>query len=234
MIVQAGASDAGRQIAAETAEMVFAAGGMIGEAQAFYADVKGRAAAIGRNPDHIKILPGCLVVVGATVAEAQAKRAHLDSLVHYESAIGSLSSMLGVDASGFDPDAPLPDIPETESSKSGRERAIKLGEREKLTVRQLAQRLGGYGGAALVGTPRTIADDMQAWLEGRACDGFNVMFPYVPGAWMILSNRWCPNCRRVGCSGGSMKAPRCASIWACPGRRTSFFGRRGWGENSGC
>lgn len=181
MIVQAGASDAGRQIAAETAEMVFAAGGMIGEAQAFYADVKGRAAAIGRNPDHIKILPGCLVVVGATVAEAQAKRAHLDSLVHYESAIGSLSSMLGVDASGFDPDAPLPDIPETESSKSGRERAIKLGEREKLTVRQLAQRLGGYGGAALVGTPRTIADDMQAWLEGRACDGFNVMFPYVPG-----------------------------------------------------
>jgi len=161
--------------------MVFAAGGVIGDAQAFYADVKGRAAAIGRNPEHIKILPGCLVVVGATVAEAQAKRAHLDSLVHYESAIGSLSSMLGVDASGFDPDAPLPPIPETESSKSGRERAIRLGERENLTVRQLAQRLGGYGGAALVGTPQTIADDMQAWLEGRACDGFNVMFPYVPG-----------------------------------------------------
>ena len=181
VIVQAGASDAGRQIAAETAEMVFAAGGVIGDAQAFYADVKGRAAAVGRNPDHIKILPGCLVVVGATVAEAEAKRAHLDSLVHYESAIGSLSSMLGVDASGFDPDAPLPEIPETESSKSGRERAIRLGQRENLTVRQLAQRLGGYGGAALVGTPRTIADDMQAWLEGRACDGFNVMFPYVPG-----------------------------------------------------
>ena len=181
VIVQAGASEAGRQIAAETAEVVFAAGGPIADAQAFYADVKARAAALGRNPEHLKILPGALVVVGDTVEEARAKRAHLDSLVHYESAIGSLSSILNVDARAFDPDAPLPEIPETETGKSGRERAINLGRRENLTVRRLAQRLGGYGGAALVGTPATIADEMQAWLEGGACDGFNVMFPYVPG-----------------------------------------------------
>ena len=181
VIVQAGASDAGRQIAAETAEMVFAAGGPIADAQAFYADVKGRTAKAGRDPNGIKILPGCLVVVGETVEEARAKRAKLDSLVHYESAIGSLSIALGVDARAFDPDGPLPAIPETEASKSGRERAIGLAKREGLTVRQLAQRLGGYAGAAMVGTPRTIADEMQAWLEGRACDGFNIMFPYVPG-----------------------------------------------------
>ncbi|WP_421989089.1 LLM class flavin-dependent oxidoreductase [Roseococcus sp.] len=181
VIVQAGASEAGRQIGAETAEMIFAAGGPIADAQAFYADVKGRAARIGRNPDHLKILPGALVVVGDTEEEARAKRAHLDSLVHYESAIGSLSSVLGVDARAFDPDAPLPEIPETENSKSGRERAINMGKRDNLTVRQLAQRLGGYGGAAIVGTPRTIADTMEEWLETRACDGFNVMFPYVPG-----------------------------------------------------
>jgi len=181
VIVQAGASEAGRQIAAETAEMVFAAGGPIADAQAFYADVKGRAAALGRNPDHLKILPGALVVVGDTVQEARAKRAHLDSLVHEESALGSLSSVLDVDVRAFDPDGPLPEIPETENSKSGRERAINLARRENLTVRQLAQRLGGYAGAAMVGTPATIADEMQAWLEGRACDGFNVMFPYVPG-----------------------------------------------------
>ena len=181
VIVQAGASEAGRQIGAETAEMIFAAGGPIADAQAFYADVKGRAAAIGRNPDHIKILPGALVVVGGTDEEARAKGAHLDSLVHYESAIGSLSSILGVDAGAFDPDAPLPEIPETESSKSGRERAINIARRENLTVRQLAQRIGGYAGAALVGTPATIADQMEEWLETRACDGFNIMFPYVPG-----------------------------------------------------
>nr|WP_314070354.1 LLM class flavin-dependent oxidoreductase [uncultured Roseococcus sp.] len=198
VIVQAGASEAGRQIGAETAEMIFAAGGPIADAQAFYADVKGRAAKAGRNPDHLKILPGALVVVGDTDEEARAKRAHLDSLVHYESAIGSLSSILGVDARAFDPDAPLPEIPETEASKSGRERAINLGRRENLTVRELAQRIGGYAGAAIVGTPATIADTMVEWLEGRACDGFNVMFPYVPGGLDEFVDRVVPELQRRG------------------------------------
>ncbi|NMJ42570.1 LLM class flavin-dependent oxidoreductase [Roseomonas sp. JC162] len=198
LIVQAGASDAGRQLAAETAEMVFAAGGPIADARAFYDDVKARAAAVGRNPDHIKILPGALVVVGDTVEAAKAKRATLDGLVHYESAIGSLSIALGVDARAFDPDGPLPDIPETEHSKSGRERAIAIARRENLTVRQLAQRLGGYGGAAIVGTPRTIADEMQEWLETGACDGFNVMFPYVPGGLDEFVDQVVPELQRRG------------------------------------
>lgn len=181
VIVQAGASDAGRQLAAETAEVVFAAGGEINAARAFYADIKTRMQGIGRNPDHLKILPGAFVVVGDTVEEALAKRQKLDSLVHYDSAIASLSIALGVDASTFNPDERLPPIPETNASRSGRERAIAIAEREGLTVRQLAQRLGGYSGLAFVGTPRTIADDMQEWLETGACDGFNVMFPYLPG-----------------------------------------------------
>ncbi|MBX9753039.1 MAG: LLM class flavin-dependent oxidoreductase [Roseococcus sp.] len=198
VIVQAGASDAGRQIAAETAEMVFAAGGPIAEARAFYADVKSRAAALGRNPDHLKILPGALVVVGDTMEEARAKRALLDSLVHDESALGALSIALGVDARAFDPDGPLPEIPETEASKSGRERAINLARRENLTVRQLAQRLGGYGGAAIVGTPASIADEMQEWLETRACDGFNIMFPYVPGGLVDFVEQVVPELQRRG------------------------------------
>ena len=198
VIVQAGASEAGRQIAAETAEMVFAAGGPLKDAQAFYADVKGRAAKLGRNPDHIKILPGCLVVVGASIEEARAKRALLDSLVHEESAIGALSIALGVDARAFDPDGPLPEIPETESSKSGRERAINLARRENLTVRQLAQRLGGYSGAAMVGTPASIADEMEEWLEGRGCDGFNIMFPYVPGGLDDFVEQVVPELQRRG------------------------------------
>ncbi len=198
VIVQAGASDAGRQIAAETAEMVFAAGGPIAHAQAFYADVKSRAVAIGRDPEQIKILPGCLVVIGDTVAQARAKRAHLDSLVHYESAIGALSIALGVDARAFDPDALLPEIPETEASKSGRERAVGLARREGLTVRQLAQRLGGYAGAAMVGTPSSIADEMQHWLETGACDGFNIMFPYVPGGLDDFVDRVVPELQSRG------------------------------------
>jgi FMN-dependent oxidoreductase (nitrilotriacetate monooxygenase family) len=181
VIVQAGASEAGRQIAAETAEMVFAAGGPIEEARRFYADVKGRAAALGRNPDHLKILPGALIVVADTVAEARRKRDLLDSLVHPDSGIGSLSIALGYDASAFDLDGPLPDIPETNQSKSGRQRVIDRARRENLTVRQLAQIAGGYGGLSFTGTPTTIADEMEEWLFTEACDGFNVMFPYVPG-----------------------------------------------------
>src|SRR5579859_3809436 len=121
VIIQAGASEAGRQVAAETAEVVFAAGGALEPAKAFYADVKARAEAIGRDPDHMKILPGAFVVVGETVEEAKAKRAHLDSLVHYDSGIGSLNSALGVDVSTFDPDGPLPEIPPSNASQSARD-----------------------------------------------------------------------------------------------------------------
>jgi FMN-dependent oxidoreductase (nitrilotriacetate monooxygenase family) len=180
VIVQAGASEAGKQLAAETAEVVFAAGGHIDGARAFYADVKARMDALGRPRDALKILPGALVVVADTVEEAKRRRAHLDSLVHEASAIASLSIAIGVDASKFDPDGPLPEIPETNASKSGRQRVIDLAAREGLNVRQLAQRLGGYGGFALIGTPKTIADDMQTWLESEASDGFNLMFPYLP------------------------------------------------------
>ncbi|MFP6735446.1 MAG: LLM class flavin-dependent oxidoreductase [Rhodospirillales bacterium] len=181
VIVQAGASEAGRQLAAETAEAVFTGQSDITAGQAFYADVKGRMAAAGRQHDHMKILPACMVVIGDSLDEAKQKRARLDSLVHYESAIASLSIALGHDASGFDPDAPLPDIPESNASKSGQARAIDMANRENLTVRQLAQRLGGYSGMAMLGTPEMIADEMEEWLETEASDGFTVMFPYLPG-----------------------------------------------------
>jgi FMN-dependent oxidoreductase (nitrilotriacetate monooxygenase family) len=181
IIVQAGASEAGRQLAAETAEAVFSAQSNITEGQKFYADVKGRMTKIGRNPDHMKILPGVFVVVGSSADEAQEKRMRLDSLVNYDSAIASLSISLGHDASGFDPDGPLPEIPESNASKSSRERTIALAKRENLTVRQLAQRLGGHSGLSMVGTPKMIADQMEEWLVTEASDGFTVQFPYLPG-----------------------------------------------------
>jgi FMN-dependent oxidoreductase (nitrilotriacetate monooxygenase family) len=181
VIIQAGASDSGRQLAAETAEMVFTAQNNLEAGRAFYADVKARMEKAGRKRDQMKIMPACFVVVGATVDEAKEKRARLDSLVDYANAIASLSIALGHDASSFDPDAPLPDIPETNASKSGRQRAIDLAKRENFTVRQLAQRLGGYGGLAMVGTAKTIADEMEEWLSTEGSDGFTIMFPYLPG-----------------------------------------------------
>ena len=198
VIVQAGASDAGRQLAAETAEVVFAAGGPLAEGQKLYADIKGRMDRIGRNRDHLKVLPGAFVVLGRTVTEARDKRALLDSLVHHESGMAALSIALGTDASKFDPDAPLPDIPESNQSKSGRERVLALARREGLTVRQLAGRLGGYGGLGMVGTPAMVADQMQEWFEGEACDGFNVMFPYLPGGLDDFVDGVVPELQRRG------------------------------------
>jgi FMN-dependent oxidoreductase (nitrilotriacetate monooxygenase family) len=198
VIVQAGASEAGRQLAAETAEVVFAAGGRLADGKAFYADVKRRMEALGRNRDHMKILPGAFVVVGETVAEARDKRARLDSLVHYESAIASLSISLGSNASKFDPDAPLPRIPETNDSKSSRERVIAMAEREHLNVRQLAQRLGGYSGLAFVGTPETIADAMEEWFVEEGCDGFNIMFPFLPQGLDDFVDKVVPELQRRG------------------------------------
>ena len=137
-------------------------------------------------------------MVGETLAEAKAKRAHLDSLVHYDSAIASLSIALGTDASKFDPDGALPEIPDTTQSKSGRERTIALAEREGLTVRQLAQRLGGYGGLAMVGTPAMIADEMEQWLVEGGSDGFNVMFPWLPGGLNDFVDQVVPELQRRG------------------------------------
>ena len=228
VIVQAGASDAGRQLAAETAEMIFspAAAGWPAPRN-IYADVKGRAARLGRDPEHVKILPGCLVVVGDTVEEAQKKRALLDSLVHPDSGIASLSIALGCDASRFDLDAPLPDdIPESNASKSGRERVIARARRDNLTVRQLAQIAGGYGGLSMVGTPGTIADEMEEWLHSGGCDGFNIMFPYVPGGLDDFVDRVVPELQRRGLFRTEYEGRTLRENLGLPRPRTAFS-RRG-------
>ena len=198
VIIQAGASEMGRQLAAETAEVVFAAGGGLDAGKAFYADVKGRMKAIGRDPDTMKILPGAFVVVGESVDEARAKRAHLDSLVHYDSGIASLNGMLGYDVSGFDPDGPLPEIPPTNASQSARDRIVSTARRDHLTIRQLAARAGSFSGLAFVGTPATIADEMERWLYEEGSDGFNVMFPYLPEGLDDFVDTVVPELRRRG------------------------------------
>ncbi len=199
VIVQAGASDAGRQLAAETAEMVFGSQNNLADGQRFYADVKGRMPAAGRDPEHLKILPGAFVVVGGTIAEAQAKKRMLDSLVNPASGIATLSVQLGTDASKFDLDGKLPEIPESNASKSARQKLIDKAARENLTVRELAQYVGGsFGTLEMIGTPATIADQMQEWLESRGADGFNVMFPYLPGGLDDFVDQVVPELQRRG------------------------------------
>jgi len=180
VIVQAGASNAGRQLAAETAEVVFTSQPTIDHAREFYSDVKGRMKQIGRNPRHMHILPACMVIIANSLEEAKERRAKLDSLVHFESAIASLSIALGTDASVFDPDGMLPDIPETNAGQSSREKAIRIAKEESLTVRQLAQRIGGHSSLCLMGPPELVADQMEEWLSTGGADGFTIQFPYLP------------------------------------------------------
>jgi FMN-dependent oxidoreductase (nitrilotriacetate monooxygenase family) len=225
VVVQAGASEPGHQLAAETAEVVFAATPDLAAGKRFYADVKGRAEKAGRSPDSIKILPGAFVLVADTIELARARRAKLDSLVHYDSAIASLSIALGHDASGFDPDSRLPDIPDTNASKSSRERVIELAEKENLTVRQLAQRLGGYAGLAFVGTPQSIADEMEEWLATEASDGFNVSFPYLPAGLDDFAEMVVPELQRRGIFRREYEGVTLRDHLALPRPENRFFAR---------
>jgi len=160
------------------------------------------------------MLPGCFVVVGDSVAEARAKRAKLDSLVHYDSGIASLSIMLGQTPRASIP-TPLARDPETNASKSGQARIVELARRENLTVRQLAQRAGSFSGLAMVGTPETIADEMEEWLEGEASDGFNIMFPFLPeGPLREFVDHVVPELQRRGLFRREYEGRPCAKISA--------------------
>ena len=191
-------STALRLLGAERAEMGFGGATTLKAGREFYADVKGRMRKLGRDPDHCKILPAAFVVVGETDEEAKAKRAHLDSLVHYDSGIGSLNGMLGYDVSGFDPDGPLPEFPETNASKTSRDRLVEAAREKNLTIRDLAVKVGGYSGLAFVGTPATIADGMAEWLHEEGSDGFNIMFPFLPEGLDDFCERVVPELQRRG------------------------------------
>ena len=184
VIVQAGASDAGRQLAAETAEMIFSpGGGGLAGAQGLLRRRQGpRRSGSGATRTTSRSCPAASSW-SATRSRRRSKSGRCSTAWCIRTAASPrCRSRSGCDASQFDLDAPLPDdIPESNASKSGRERVIARARRDNLTVRQLAQIAGGYGGLAMVGTPQTIADQMEEWLYSGACDGFNIMFPWVPG-----------------------------------------------------
>ncbi|WP_198120178.1 LLM class flavin-dependent oxidoreductase [Massilia rhizosphaerae] len=180
VITLAGGSDAARQMGAEKADLFFSNSSTFDTARAFYADVKARACAAGRDPDQLKILPANQVYVGRTTAEAHRKKAFMDDLVHVDSHLPNLSLKLGVDASQFDLDKPLPELPETERSKGHQQEWVALARRENLTVRELARRAARSGIGEMIGTPGEIADQMEKWLLGEACDGFIMVFHSAP------------------------------------------------------
>ncbi len=186
VLFQAGSSEIGRELAARTAEAVFTPQHVITEARAFYADLKGRMAKFGRSPEHLKVMPGLNPIVGRTLAEAQEKHAHLQSLIHPDVGIEVLSYSLGkFDLRGYDVDGPLPDAVEQHGTNAGQtafKQIIGWARNEKLTIRQLYQRFAGARGQrTVIGTAAMIADEMQAWFEAHAVDGFLIQPSTLPG-----------------------------------------------------
>ena len=137
----------------------------------------------------------------------------------------SLSIVLGHDASKFDPDMPLPDIPESNASKSARERAIDLAKTENLTVRQLAQRLGGFSGLAIVGTPKTIADEMEEWLMTGGGDGFTIMFPFLPAGLDSFVDQVIPELQDRGLFRKGYEGPTLPENLGLPRPENQYFNK---------
>lgn len=181
VLVQAGASEAGKALAARVAEVIFAAHHELPAAQAFYQDIKQRAAALGRDPEHIKILPGVTPFIADTREQAQQLFEQFQALIDPVLGLRLLADTLGedIDLSGHDLDGPLPDTPPGQRG-SRRDQVLQLARRDNLSIRQLYLRLAG--GNPVIGTPSDIADSFEQWFQARACDGFNVFFPYFPGA----------------------------------------------------
>lgn len=202
VIVQAGSSEAGKELAARTAEVVFTAAQTLEEAQAFYRDLKGRLAKYGRESEDLKIMPGVFITVAKTEAEAIAKRKELNSYIHPEAGVKYLSFIYGTDLSGYDIDGPLPDIErEDKTNPNIRVNIIRdIAKRENLkTIREIYEFIAGARGhREIVGTPEQIADQLQEWFENEAADGFNVMSPTFPDGLNDIVDLVIPELQRRG------------------------------------
>lgn len=203
LLVQAGSSEDGKELAARYAEAVFTAQQTLEDAQRFYTDLKARTQSLGRDPDTIKILPGIVPVIGATEAEAQALDRELDRLISPEYAKRQLAQTLRVDPGELELDrelpAHLPSEDEIEGAKSRYTLIVTLARRERLTVRQLIGRLGGgRGHRTFTGTPEQVADAIQHWWQEGAADGFNVMPPVLPSGLEAFVEHVVPILQRRG------------------------------------
>lgn len=195
VFAQAGNSEVGRDFAARHAEMIYAAAQFIEDAQAFYADVKVRVAAHGRDPDTLKVMPGLSYTIGSSLQEAQDRFGALEEAVDFS---GDLN-LMGQDVSGYPLDGPLPDLPEPENGKGRWRQLTALARRENLTIRQLFLRFNAVRGHRVVlGTAVDVADQIQDWFERDAADGFNLIPPLLPGSLTDFVDQVVPELQRRG------------------------------------
>ncbi len=203
VVFMAGQSEAGRELAAYGGEALFGTASDIAEGQAVYADIKNRMARHGRDPDSLRILPGLSVFVGRTAGEADALFEELQALVSPALALSYLSKIVGFDVTGCDPDAPMPGQvgqagPGLGGTAIGRS-VQDMAAREGLTVRQTYERiLPAMSGNMARGTPADVADMMEAWYRGKACDGFVLSMPVQPRSLRDFVELVVPELQRRG------------------------------------
>jgi FMN-dependent oxidoreductase (nitrilotriacetate monooxygenase family) len=200
VVVQAGSSEAGKALAARTAEVIFTAQQTTADAVAFYADVKGRLAQYGREPDDLKIMPGVMPIVGRTESEAREKFDELQALIDPAVGLAMVSTLTGgFDLSGYPLDGPIPELPETNASKSRQALTLELARRENLTIRELYLRVAGARGHwQIVGTPEQIADALEERFVSYGADGYNVMPALLPDTLNDFIELVLPELRRRG------------------------------------
>jgi N-acetyl-S-(2-succino)cysteine monooxygenase len=191
VVVQAGAS--------ETAEVVFGASRELAIAQAFYADLKGRMPRFGRDPDSLKILPGLIVTVAQSEAEARARHEAYQELIHPDVGVALLSTRMGHDLRGLPLDEPLPELPKNDVIGSRSDMMIALARRDNLTIRQLYKIFAASRGhASIIGSPKQVADMMEQWFSERGCDGFNILVPSFPHDFTAFVDLVVPELQRRG------------------------------------
>jgi len=197
IIVQAGASEDGRELAAATADVVYAAAQTLEDARTYYTDVKGRMAKYGRTADQLKIMPGIMAVPGRTRQEAQDSYQVLQDLVQPVVGLGALANYLG-DLSEYDLDGPVPE-PANGRDHSRGQIFLEMARRGNLTIRQLYLSVaGGNGHRTVVGTPADIVDAMEEWFHNDAADGFNLLPPWLPGGLDDVVDQVIPEMQRRG------------------------------------
>lgn len=199
VVVQSGSSEYGKNLAAETAEVVFTAQRSLNLAQKFYRDVKERMAKFGRCQHSLKIMPGVFIVTGKTENKAKEKYNTFQELVKPEVGIALLGRMLGnFNLSSYDPNSALPQLPLSENGQKSRQKLLsEVGSSKNLSLAELGKYIaGGRGHYSLIGTPEKIVDELQRWFEGNAADGFNILVPHLPDGLKDITKYIIPELQR--------------------------------------
>jgi N-acetyl-S-(2-succino)cysteine monooxygenase len=200
-IFQAGSSGPGMNLAARISDCVFTAQPTMEGAIDFYKQIKTLAAGFGRDPNHIKLMPGIFPIVGATEEEAQKKFKELQDLVHPALGLSILSAAIGggLDFSDYDIDGPVPELPVTKGNQTFQSKLVETARRDNLTIRQLYLRYAsGYGHRQVIGSVEQVADELEESFHAYAADGFALSIPWLPGSLQDFADMVVPELQRRG------------------------------------